>query len=152
MSEGPKVLFIEYFREFVENSLGEAFDELGDILRSKYMSRFFAERILAPRNPAVFPTAEEDLQASVVDGKGDQGIDFISRESSVVSIIQAKYSGGKKQSKRPREEPTDFDSFRNVLQRLWRFRTLEMAEPLREVAAEIERDRDKFQLYYLNPA
>lgn len=149
MSEGLKAVFSEHFREYVENSLGEAFDGLGEVLRSKYMSRFFAERVLAPRNPGIFPTAEEDLQACVVDGKGDQGIDFIARESGVVSIIQAKYSGGRKQSRKQREEPTDFDSFRNALQRLWRFRTLEMSEPLREVAAEIEWDRDKFQLYYI---
>ena len=64
-------LFVDHFREYVEKRLGESFDGLNDILRSKYMSRYFAERVLAPRNP-IIPTIEEDVQACVVDGSNDQ--------------------------------------------------------------------------------
>lgn len=48
------------------------------------MARFFAEKVLGPRNPTILPFAEEDLEASIVDGKGDCGVDFISRENGVV--------------------------------------------------------------------
>jgi hypothetical protein len=141
---------VEQFRDYVEHSLQESFDNLYDVVRSKYMARYFAERILLPRNPALLPSAEEDLAACDVDGKGDQGVDFICREGDVVLIIQAKYSGGgRKTSKRKPEDPTDFDSFRNVLTRLRNFRSLEMSEPLREVAAEIDWEKDRFQLYYI---
>lgn len=148
--ESRKPLFVEQFRDYVEDSLQESFDGLYDVVRSKYMARFFAERVLAPRNPALLPSAEEDVAACVVDGKGDQGVDFICREGGVVLVMQAKYSGGgRKAAKRRPEEPADFDSFRNVLGRLRNFRTLEMNEPLRELAAEIDWDKDRFQLYYI---
>ena len=148
--ESRKALFAEHFRDYVEDSLQESFDELYDVARSKHMARYLAERILAPRNPALLPSVEEDIAACVVDGKGDQGVDFICREGGAVLIVQAKYSGGgKKSAKRRPEEPADFDSFRNVLSRLRNFRTLEMSEPLREVAAEIDWERDRFQLYYI---
>ena len=147
--ESRKPLFTERFRDFVEDNLQESFDALNDVVRSKYMARYFAERILAPRNPALLPSAEEDILACVVDAKGDQGVDFISREGGIVLVVQAKYSGGgRKAGKRRLEEPSDFDSFRNVLSRLRSFRTLEMYEPLREVAAEIDWEKDRFQLYY----
>jgi hypothetical protein len=148
--ESRKPLFVEQFRDYVEDRLQESFDALYDVKRSKYMAMYFAERILAPRNPALLPSAEEDLAACVVDGKGDQGVDLICREGGVVLIVQAKYSGGgRKAAKRKPEDPTDFDSFRNVLSRLRSFRDLEMNEPLREVAAEIDWDKDRFQLYYI---
>jgi hypothetical protein len=141
---------VEQFRDYVEDSLQESFDALNDVARSKYMARYFAERILSPRNPALLPSAEEDLASCLVDGKGDQGVDFICREGGVVLITQAKYSGGgRKAAKRKSEDPTDFDSFRNVLTRLRNFRALDMNEPLREVAAEIDWDKDRFQLYYI---
>ena len=98
--EFKKPLFVEQFRDYVEDALQESFDSLYDVLRSKYMARYFAERILSPRNPALLPSAEEDILACVVDGKGDQGIDFICREGGVVLIVQAKFSGdGKKVAK-----------------------------------------------------
>jgi len=148
--ESRKPLFVEQFRDYVEDSLQESFDELNDVARSKYMARYFAECILSPKNPALLPSAEEDIVAFVVDGKGDQGVDFICREGGVVLIVQAKYSGGgRKTARRRPEEPADFDSFRNVLSRLWNFRNLEMNEPLREAAAEIDWDKDRFQLYYI---
>lgn len=147
--ETRKPLFTDYFRDFVEEKFKESFDNLNDIARSKYLARFFAERVLAPRNP-LLPTVEEDIQACVVDAKGDQGVDFICRENGVVLIIQAKYSGGgKKAAKRRPEDPADFEHFRTVLGRLRNFRTLEMYEPLRELCAEIDWDRDRFQLYYI---
>ena len=148
--ESRKALFVERFRDYVEDNLHEPFDSLYDVARSKLMARYFAERILSPRNPTLLPSAEEDLAACVVDGKGDQGVDLISRAGGVVLIIQAKYSGGgRKAAKRQSESPADFDSFRNVLARLRNFRTLEMNEPLREAAAEIDWDRDRFQLFYI---
>ncbi|HYL73339.1 MAG TPA: AIPR family protein [Bryobacteraceae bacterium] len=143
-------MFVEQFRDYVEDNLQETFDEIYDVARSKHMARYFAERVLSPRNPALLPSAEEDIAACAVDGKGDQGVDFICREGGVVLIIQAKYSGGgRKASKRRPEDPADFDSFRNVLSRLRNYRTLVMNEPLRELAAEIDWDKDRFQLYYI---
>ena len=113
------------------------------------MSRFFAERVLAPRNP-IIPTVEEDVMACIVDGTNDQGVDFICREDGVVLIIQSKFSGGgRKAAKRRPEEAADFEYFRNVLNRLQEFRSLQMAEALRDICAEIDWDRDRFQLYYI---
>jgi hypothetical protein len=142
-------LFVEHFREYVEKKLGESFDSLNDVVRSKYMSRFFAEKVLAPRN-LIIPTIEEDVLACIVDGTNDQGVDFICREDGVVLIIQAKFSGGgRKAAKRRPEEAADFEYFRNVLNRLQDFRSKQMAETLRDICAEIDWDRDRFQLYYI---
>lgn len=120
-----KALFRDHLRDFTESQLKESFDNQNDIVRSKMMAKFFAERILAPRNPTLLPFGEEELQACVVDRKGDQGVDFISRENGNVLIIQAKFSGGKKLSKRPIEDPAQFEHFRSVLQRLRSYRKLE---------------------------
>ncbi len=145
-----KPWFRDKFRDWVEGLLKEKFDRLNDAQRSKLMARFFAEQVLGPRDPALLPFAEEDLHACVVDGAGDIGIDFASREGGVVLIIQAKYSGGKKATKRPHETPADFEHFRTVLGRLMDYRDLEViSEPLREFAAEIDWDHDNFQLYYI---
>ena len=148
--ESRKPLFVEQFKDYVEDTLKESFDALNDVARSKYMGRFFAERVLYPKNPALLPSVEEDILACIVDGKGDLGVDFISREGGIVLIVQAKYSGGgKKAAKHRLEEPNDFDSFRDVLNRLRNFGTLEMNQPLRDVAVEIDWERDSFQLYYI---
>ncbi|MEN6602543.1 MAG: AIPR family protein [Bryobacteraceae bacterium] len=150
MSSEPKnAWFRDHLREWVETTLKEPFNELTDVQRSKLMARFFAEKVLGPRNPTLLPFADEDLDACVVDGKDDCGVDFISREGEVILIIQAKFSGGKKLTKRPHEEAADFEYFRSVLSRLKNFRTLQMSQPLRELAAEIDWDTDKFQLYYI---
>jgi hypothetical protein len=149
ISEPRKAWFQDYLREWAEATFKESFDSLQDIQRSKLMARFFAEKVLGPRNPALLPFAEEDLEACVVDGKGDCGVDFISRETGVVLIVQAKYSRGKKLAKRQREDSGDFEYFRGVLSRLKDFREIDMAQPLREVAAEIDWETDKFQLNYI---
>jgi hypothetical protein len=103
-NETQNPLFVDHFREYVEKKLGESFDGLNDVLRSKYMSRFFAERVLAPRNP-IIPTVEEDVLACIVDGTNDQGVDFICREDGVVLIIQAKFSGGGRKAAKRRKRP-----------------------------------------------
>src|ERR1035441_4198676 len=92
ISEPRKAWFQDYLREWAEATFKESFDSLQDIQRSKLMARFFAEKVLGPRNPALLPFAEEDLDACVVDGKGDCGVDFISRENGAVLIIQGKRS------------------------------------------------------------
>jgi hypothetical protein len=69
-SEARKAWFQDYLRDWVETTLRESFDSLKDVRRSKLMSRFFAEKVLGPRNPALLPFAEEDLDACVVDGNG----------------------------------------------------------------------------------
>jgi len=97
----------EYLREWVQEKLQESFDPLKDIQRSKWMASRFAEKVIGPRNRALLPFVEEDLEACVVDGKGGCGVGFISRENGVVLVIQVKYSGGKKIGKRPHEQIED---------------------------------------------
>ncbi|MEN6535760.1 MAG: AIPR family protein [Bryobacteraceae bacterium] len=147
--EGRKALFRDHFRDCVEEMLGERFDSLNEVTRSRYMARFFAERVLRPKNPTLLPFAEEEIEGCVVDGKGDQGVDFIAREDGVVLVIQAKYSGMKKQSKRQHEDPDAFEAFRNVLSRLRNYREFDMSESLRETVADIDWENDHFQLYYI---
>src|SRR3954451_6696926 len=146
---GPKPLFIERLRDFAADTLKEPFDNLDDIRRSKLMARYFAEGVLGPRNPGLFLATEEELLACIVDGRADQGVDLICRADGVVVIVQAKYSGGKKASKRPPEQQADIDHVRDVLTRLRHYRELDINEPLREIVAEIDWETDRFQLYYL---
>lgn len=148
MSPESKPLFRSHFRDYVENRLRESFDSQNDVTRSKLMARYFAEEVLAPRNPTLLPFGEEELAACVVDGKGDQGVDFISRENNSVLIVQAKYSGGKKASHRPVENPAEFEHFRGVLRRLSQYQELEMNQALREICADIDWENDRFLLYY----
>ena len=62
------------------------------------MTRFYVRKIVQPVNPGLIPDDDEELDACLVDGSGDCGVDFISRDGNTVLIVQAKYSSTKKRS------------------------------------------------------
>lgn len=148
-----KELFREHLRDYVASDLGLNLDSLNDVQRSKSMARFYAERIMRCINPALIPTTEEEMEACVVDGSDDCGIDFLAREGNTVLILQAKFSGHKKAGKKGTEDPERFDYFCSALSRLYAGpKKFKMNQKLREARAEIDWDRDSFLLHYLTLA
>jgi hypothetical protein len=154
MSEGQKVKFRDRFPEYLEKELGESFDKQNDKTLSRFMSRFFAEKVYLPKYPGAFSDDSDDIkqciiESSDVDGSHDQGVDFICKDGNSVLIIQAKYSSGKKAAKRPSETREDIDHFRAVLGRLYRYRELKVNKRLKDACAEIDWENDSFAMYYI---
>ena len=148
-----KELFREHFRDYVASDLGLKFDSLNEVQRSKYMARFYAEKVIRCVNPGLIPTTEEELAACVVDGSDDCGVDFLSREGGTVLILQAKFSGHKKTGRKRLEDPEGFDSFCSVLTRLFAGpKKFKMNQKLKEARAEIDWDHDSFLLHYITLA
>src|SRR5579872_3732020 len=106
-----KQRFRELFRDYVKNELQTPFDNLNDKQRSIWMSRFYADTVIRSLNPGLIPETEEDLDACIIDGSDDCGVDFLAREGNTVLIIQAKYSGDKKAGKKAVEAAEPFDHF-----------------------------------------
>jgi hypothetical protein len=148
-----KELFREHFRDYVTLGLKRNFDAVNEVQRSKYMAMFYADRVVRSLNPALIPTTEEELEACVVDGSEDCGIDFLAREGNTVLVIQAKFSGHKKTGKKGTEDPERFDYFCSVLTRLYGGpKKYKMNQKVREARAEIDWDRDSFLLRYITLA
>ena len=101
-----KESFREQLRDFVQQQ-GINFDELSDTSRSKQMARFFAIKVLDPLNPTLIPEDPEEFEACVIDGKDDSGIDLLVIDEQSVVVVQAKYAGAKKQSRKPAEGKGD---------------------------------------------
>jgi hypothetical protein len=154
MSEELKVKFRDRFPEYIEKELGESFGKQNDKTLSRFMSRFFAEKVYLPKYPGSFSNDPDDIkqciiESSDVDGCNDQGVDFICKDGNSVLIIQAKYSSGKKVTKRPSETREDIDHFRAVLGRLYSYRELKVNSRLRDACAEIDWENDNFAMYYI---
>ncbi|MGA2200819.1 MAG: AIPR family protein [Terriglobales bacterium] len=148
-----KELFREHFRDYVASDFGLKFDSLNEVERSKRMARFYAEKVIRCVNPGLIPTTEEELAACVVDGSDDCGVDFLSREGDTVLIVQAKFSGHKKTSKKRLEDPESFDFFCSVLARLFAGpKKFKMNQKLKEARAEIDWEHDSFLLHYITLA
>jgi len=145
-----KDLFRDHLREFVTTEMKASFDSLTDKHRSVSMARFYADRILRPLNPGLLPESEEDMNACVIDGSDDCGVDFLATQSNQVLIIQAKYSGGKKTGKKALEPPDSFVFFSEVLSRLKAGpRQYKMNGKLREALLDIDWESNTFSLHYI---
>lgn len=148
--------FREHFRDYVKNQLQTPFDNLNEKQRSVWMARFYADVVIRSLNPGLVPESDEDLDACLIDGSDDCGVDFLAREENTVLILQAKYSGGKKTGKKAAEKSETFDYFCGVLSRLHAGPSqLKMSQKLKEAIADIDWDKDNFLLHYItlqNPA
>ena len=135
--------------EYVRHELEEDFDALSSPERSKVMTRFYVRKIVQPVNPGLIPDDDEELDACLVDGSGDCGVDFISRDGNTVLIVQAKYSSTKK-GRRSSEDGNDFEAFRSVPTSLYNLRRRGRAnEALLEAIQDIDWENDEFLLRYI---
>ena len=145
-----KQRFREHFRDYVKNKLRTPFDNLTDKQRSIWMSRFYADVVIRSLNPGLIPETDEDLDACLVDGADDCGVDLLAREGNTVLIIQAKYTGEKKTGKKAIEKAEPFDHFCRVLSRLNTGPSkFKMNQKLKEAVVDIDWDKDNFMLHYI---
>ena len=135
--------------EYVSHELEKDFDALSSSERSKMMTRFYVRKIVQPLNPGLIPDDDEELEACLVDGSGDCGVDFISRDDNTVLIVQAKYSSTKK-GRRSSEDGNDFEAFLGVPTYLYNLRRGGRAsEALLEAIQDIDWGNDEFLLRYI---
>lgn len=92
------------------------------------------------------PDDEYDLEAALVDGKDDYGVDYVFRSQNRVLVIQAKYH------KHGTAEPIEsFSHFCDVLLRL-HSRKVKMNTKLREAVSDFDWSADYFDLHFLSLA
>jgi len=141
-----KTKFREQLREYSEARLGTSFDSLTDVQRSKEMTRFYVDRVLRIIDPGMVPDDEYDLDAALVDGKDDYGVDYVFRNQNRVLLIQSKYH------KHGFVEPQEsFSHFCDVLLRL-HSRKAKMNSKLREATNDFDWVADWFDLHFLSVA
>ena len=145
-----KQRFRDLFRDYVKNELQTPFDNLNDKQRSVWMSRFYADIVIRSLNPGLVPETTEDLDACLIDGTDDCGVDFLAKEGNTVLVIQAKYASDKKTGKKSLEKAKPSDHFCRVLSRLHtgpsKYR---MNQKLKEAIVDIDWDKDNFMLHYI---
>lgn len=141
-----KVRFREELRTYVKKTLDAEIGNLPAPRQSKAMTRFYAEEILRTLTPGLIPSDPDDLEACIVDGSDDCGVDFISRGDGVVLIVQAKFHGQDKP-----EKQEDFVHFCEVLNRLnpQTGKGIPKNRKLQEAIADIDWDKDYFMLHYI---
>jgi hypothetical protein len=145
-----KELFVVHFQDYVPQELECKFEDLKAKEVAKCMARFYADKVLRVDFPSLIPEAEEDINECIIDGSDDCDVDFLVRQGNTVLVIQAKYSGVKKRGKRTIEEAETFESFSNVLARLYAGpEKYKMNRKLREARVDIDWERDNFILHYI---
>jgi hypothetical protein len=88
MKDTRKTHARETFKEWAEAETGRPFGQLSDPQRSRELTRFYICKV---HNPTHTEIAEDDLDAGMIDGAGDLGVDFIHRDDGRVLILQTKY-------------------------------------------------------------
>ena len=105
------------------------------------------------RLPPIVHKGNPGLEACAIDGSDDCTVDFFTRAGNVVLILQAKYSGARKRGKKRYEEPSAFDSFCDVLSKLYAGPSqYKMNRKLREAIGDIDWHNDIFDLRYITLA
>jgi hypothetical protein len=131
------------FREYAQKWLGlTSFDQASERQVSLALARFYVERIL---NPTKTPVEAEDLDAAIVDGANDLGIDLIHRDDGHVLIIQAKYRGAGKA-----ESANDISHFKALFSALAAPAKLRPNKRLAEKLADVDLRNDSFELVYVS--
>jgi hypothetical protein len=108
-----KIKFRDELKAFVRKALETEIDKLSTVKQSKIMTRFYVDRVRRAFNPSLVPIDMDDLEACVIDGADDCGVDFIYRSDGAVLIIQSKFRGFGTS-----EKLDDIVSFGEVLRRL----------------------------------
>jgi hypothetical protein len=141
-----KVKFRDELKAFVRKSLDNEIDKLKPDRQSKVMTRFYVDKVRRVFNPSLVPMDIDDLDACVIDGADDCGVDFIIRGDQNVLIIQSKFRGYGAS-----EKLEDVVSFAEVLRRLHpdTGKGYRKNSKLVDALGEIDWENDRFQLVFI---
>ena len=149
MIENLKTKFKEELRKWAAKNIGSPFDQLNNVQQSRQMIHFFVSEILEKLNPGIVPDDEADIEASIVDGAGDGGADFLYRsDEGHVLLIQAKYRG----KDTAVEAPENVGRFCDLPERLYlatKGKQKSFNDSLVGIAGSINWDEDTFHLYFI---
>jgi hypothetical protein len=130
----------EKFKEYVEEKLKQNLSNLSQVQQSLALTQFYIEKI---HNFTKTEISEDDIEAGLVDGSGDLGVDFINRDDGRVLIIQSKYHSTKKT-----ERPETISYFKNIIARLMD-KNLKGNSKINEKLSEIDLENDTFDFIFL---
>jgi hypothetical protein len=140
-----RATFRDKFDEFVRSRGYTSLQSISnEQTRSKLMTRFYLEEVVRKLEPDLIPDDPEEIEEGIIDGTGDGGVDFISRQGAKVLIVQAKYHARKREA-----EPKEFSNFREVLNRLHRPQREKLNDRLLEMLSDIDWEGDAFELHFI---
>lgn len=142
-----KIKFRDELKSFVRKHFETEIEKLDAAQRSKAMTRFYVDRVRRVFNPSLIPIDMDDLDACVIDGANDCGVDFLYRSYGAVLIIQSKFRGFSIS-----EKLEDVVFFAEVLRRLHpdTGKGYKKNQKLVEALGEIDWENDVFQLVFIN--
>jgi len=141
-----KIKFRDELKSFVRKHYETEIEKLDSVQRSKTMTRFYVDKVRRVFNPSLIPIDMDDLDACVIDGADDCGVDFLYRSDGAVLIIQSKFRGFSVS-----EKLEDVVFFAEVLRRLHpdTGKGYKKNQKLVEALGEIDWDNDVFQLVFI---
>ena len=134
----------ERLSDFTKSEFNSNFEALKADQKSDALLHFYIKEI---HNKFRTEIGTEQIEFGMVDGKDDLSVDFIHKDDSLVTIIQAKYRGASKEN----EDHDKIQDFKNVINRLIENK-FEPNKKLKEVLTEIDFENDEFNMVYITTA
>ena len=141
----------EHFRgalkNFVEQEKRMEWGKLSHVQRSREMTEFYVTKVLRVLQPALVPDDDEEIARSIVDGSGDEGVDFLYRGDNRVLIVQTKFH-----SKNTPEKAQAFEHACGIILRLSNPQSNNLAKNqlLREALLDVDWENDFFEIHFVS--
>ena len=148
MARATKETFKRHFGDWTRKNYDKPLTKFPPETASRLMSRFFVTQVLSKTFENLVPDDGPELEAALIDGSGDSGIDFIYRSDHSVLLIQSKWrnSGNAEQAEA-------VGRFLDAPQRLYQAATGKqdhnLSKRLRESLRDIDWHTDDFHLYFI---
>jgi len=139
-SDSKKIKARDFFIPYAEQYYDQPIEKIPQAKQSIAAARFYVQEIY---NRTQSEISDEDIDLSIVDGKGDLTADFIHREDGRVLIVQAKFRG----RGRP-DDLGDIAKFQQILATI-SSRSLKGNRRVEEKLDEIDFENDTFTFVYL---
>jgi hypothetical protein len=140
-----KDTFRQAFRDWAEISNIDL-DASDDVQRSHWLTTFYVQQIIRRLQPGMVPDDDEDLEACIVDGARDNGVDLVCKTDDKVLILQAKYRSTSRIEDK-NEVDRFFDVFRRIHPRLGK--QYKKSDKLAEALSDIDWAEDQFELRFI---
>ena len=131
-----------HFEDFVKHELDKTINELSSVEKGMQFAKWYINEI--NNNISTDYYDEDDFVDSYVDSSGDLGIDFISKNNNIVTIIQFKYKG-----KRSPIPESDIDTFFDLPRKLINHEKYNKNANLAEKLGEIDIKKDTFRFIFV---
>jgi len=143
-TDGKKETSRDAYSNFVEQNFNTTVERASDVQKSRYLTEWYIREI---HNQTRSIISDDDIEAGIVDGANDLGVDFVHRDDGQVYVFQTKYAG-----KRKPIDVSHIQTFQGVLCRMRDYKSWKPNAALRELLADIDWENDTFHLRFISLA